>query len=240
MATNAVPVLFPTAGTGYRMQNGRHADVEELVLLPSQAFPSGVTVGPVYEVGARRNARLTLACSAKSGTSPTLDVTVQTSIDGLNGWRTVSTFVQKTDALAESATTPAGMVMGAVSSAGTTPPTITLSGTQLQYVDLKIECTTLGARGVAVIRYSIDGGVTWVSSVLTAATISVVDPNGTDTGVVINYANAVAAVDNVWTAKTVGWERKTFTGLDRFVRAVALVGGSNTPIMTAACAGSLA
>lgn len=236
MATNAVPVFFPTAGTGYRMQNGRHANVESLVLLPSQALAAGVTVGPVFEVGDKSAARLTLACSAKTS-SPTLDCTVQTSPDGLNGWRSVSTFVQKTDALAESATTPAGMVMGAVSSSGTTPPTITLSGTQLQYVDLKIECTTLGARGVAVIRYSIDGGVTWVSGVFSAATISVVDPNGTDTGLVINYANAAAAVDNVWTAKTVGWERKTFTGLDRFARVVSLVGGTGT--MTASIAGEL-
>ena len=79
----------------------------------------------------------------------------------------------------------------------------------------------------------------WVSGVATAATIAVIDPNGTDTGVVINYANAVAAVDNVWTATTVGYERKMFTGLDRFVRISALIGGTGGPTMDAVISGEL-
>jgi hypothetical protein len=106
-------------------------------------------------------------------------------------------------------------------------------------VNLRIECTTLGTRGTAVIRYSVDGGKSWVSGVTTAATISVVDPNGTNTGLVINYANAAAAVDNVWTATTVGYERKMFTGLDRFVRISALIGGSAGPTMDAVISGEL-
>lgn len=238
--TVAVQTIPTKPGTGYQRQDGRYADSESLVMLPQQTLGSGVTVGPVFEVGAKGVARLQLEVSAKSGTSPTLDATLQTSPDGVNGWSTVGTFTQRTDAAASPvAGAPAGLVMGAVSSTGTTPPTITLSGTQLQPVDLKIECTTLGARGVAVIRYSVDGGKTWVSNVTTAATISVVDPNGTDTGLVINYANATAAVDNVWTAKTVGYERKVFAGLDRFARVVALIGGSNTPTMDAKVSGEV-
>lgn len=226
--TVAVPVFYTQPGTGYQRGNGRYADTESIVPLPLQALAEGVTVGPVFELGAKRMLDLLLEVTAKAGTSPTLDATVQHSHDGLNGWSTVGSFVQKTDV---------GLAMGAVSSTGTTPPTITLSGTQLQPVDLKIECTTLGARGVAVLRYSVDGGVTWVSGVATAATISVIDPNGTDTGLVINYANAAAAVDNVWTAKTVGYERKRLGPCGRFVRVVGLVGGSAGPTVTAKITG---
>jgi len=237
---NAVPITYPVAGTGYRRGDNRHCNVESMLALPQQTLASGVTVGPVFEVGDKGLARLQVEVSAKSGTSPTLDLTVQTSPDGYNGWSTVGTFTQRTDAAAApSSSAPAGLVMGSVTATGTTPPTITLTGTQLQPVDLRIECTTLGARGVAVIRYSVDGGKTWVSNVTTAATISVIDPNDTDTGLVINYANATAAVDNVWTAKTVGYERKVFAGLDRFVRVVALIGGSATPTMDAKVIGEI-
>lgn len=240
MATNAVPVFFPTAGTGYRMQNARHANVEQVTLLPAQTLAEGVTIGPVFEVGDKGIARLQVEVSAKAGSNPTLDATLQTSPNGLDGWQTVAAFAQRTSsAAAPSAGAPAGLIMGAVTPAGTTPPTITLTGTQLVPVNLRIECTTLGARGTAVIRYSIDGGKSWVSSVATAATIAVIDPNGTDTGVVINYANAVAAVDNVWTATTVGYERKMFTGLDRFVRISALIGGTGGPTMDAVISGEL-
>lgn len=131
-------------------------------------------------------------------------------------------------------TSSSGYQMGAVTAAGTTPPTVTLTGVANRSVDLRIECTTLGARGTAVLRYSIDGGKTWKSSVTTAATISVLDPANADadTGLVINYANAAAAVDNVWTAKMSGFERKVLTGLDRFVRVTANVGGTSTPTAT--------
>ena len=136
-------------------------------------------------------------------------------------------------------TSSSGYAMGAVTSAGTTPPAITLSGVANREIDLRVECTTLGARGVAVVRTSIDGGKTWKSGITTAATISLVDPANSDaaTGITLNYANASAAVDNVWTAKMAGFERKVLTGLDRFVRLTATVGGTNTPIVTTNIAG---
>jgi hypothetical protein len=234
MTVAIVPVV--SKRTGYTRSNGQFVDSEFVSLLGLQALPTGVTVGPVYDVGHAALARLQCKVVAKSGTSPTLDVTIQTSPNGVDDWQTVTTFAQKTDAAAEP---NGGLIMGAVTSAGTTPPVITLTGTQVVPVNLRIECTTLGARGTSVIRYSVDGGVTWVSSVTTAATVAVIDPNGTDTGVVINIATSNAAVDNVWTASTVGFERKRFSGLGRFIRAVALVGGSSTPIMTAEVVGDL-
>lgn len=316
--------------SGYTRQDGRHANVAAIAPVPPAALAEGVTVGDWCEAGDARVARLTLTCTAKSGSNPTLDVTVQTSdvCSGANV-RTVGTFAQKTNAAALAMTavtaagtspptttltgTPAfpvnlrveclvagargtwtgrysldggtnytaftsaatvamvdglgrasgvtlnfantaaaidnvwtaghvtpGLVMSAVTSAGTTPPAITISGTQLLPVPaLRVECTTLGARATAVIRYSCDGGVTWVSDVATAATIAVIDPAGNDTGLVLNYANAAAAVDNVWTAVQAGYERKSFAGLDKFFRCVMLVGGSGTPTVTAGVSGEL-
>lgn len=216
-------------GTGYYTKGNRFADVDAILALPSQAFPAGVTVGDVFEMGHRSALRLTEEVSAKSGTSPTLDVTVEDSHDGVNGWRTVGTFAQKTDA---------GLAMSVPASNGTTPPVLTLTGTALVPVNLRVECTTLGARGTWVLRYSVDGGVTWAESgVTSAATVPLKDNAGVATGLTLAIATGAAAVDNYWTSAPLGYERKTFYGLDRFVRFVALVGGSDTPVVTASVNG---
>ena len=228
---------IPRIGDGYQRSDGVFVHAPSLILLPSAAYALGQTIGETFEVGDRRTVALTLETTAKSGTNPTLDVTLQTSFDGIN-WRSVpavepaatpvSSFKQQTDV---------GFAMSAVTAAGTTPPTITLTGTPVKPINLRVKCTTLGARATAVISYSIDGGGTWVDNVLTAATIVVLDNAGVSTGVTLNYANATAAVDNVWTAYSAGYERRVFAGLSRFCRAVARVGGTSTPIMTASCAG---
>lgn len=213
-----------TAGTGYQMQDGRFANTEQVIMLPSQAFPAGNTIGAAIEAGGKTLVRLTLAATAKSGTNPTLDVTVQTARSPAGPWRSVGTFAQQSDVL---------LAMTAVTAAGTTPPTITLTGTPTAYVNLRVECTTLGARGTAVIRYSLDGGTTWTEGVTTAATISI------GAGLTLNYANATAAVDNVWTARSAGYEEKAFH-CDRFIRGVCYVGGSSNPTVTASLVGELA
>lgn len=229
--TVAVPITQLVPGKGYQTQAAIFVEAPPLVLLPQQTFAAGVTVGPVHELGRHRELSLLLKTTAKSGTNPTLDVTIQHSHDGVNDWQTVGTFAQKTDV---------GLVMGAVSPNGTTPPTITLTSTaQAQPANLRVECTNIGggaARGAWIGRYSIDGGVTWVTFT-SAATVAVVDPNGTDTGIVINIAAGNAAVDNYWTASTAGYERKRFAPCGRFVRAVAKVGGSSTPTLDASLAG---
>lgn len=228
----SVEISSTKAGTGYPKRDGRYADTEAIILLGSQAFGAGQTIGPVFEVGSRGVARLALEVTAKSGTSPTLDVAVETSPDGLTAWRKVGTaFDQKTDV---------GLAMGAVSESGTTPPDITLTGTPNRYIDLKVVCTKLGNRGTSEIKYSLDGGETYSDAVVTAATVEMVDPvTGDSTGVTLNMEDAAAALNNVWTAKTAGYERKTLAGLDRFVRAVANVGGSDTPTVTASVSGEL-
>lgn len=216
------------AGTGEsRVSDSRWTGSESLTLLPSTAFGDGITKGSTFDANGKSNIALTLAVSAKSGTNPTLDVAVQTSPDG-DVWRTLGTFTQRTDV---------GYAMSAVSETGTTPPDITLSGTPVRPINLKVICTKLGNRGTSEIKYSLDGGVTYSAAIVTAATIEMLDEYGVSTGVTLNLEDAASAVNNVWTASTVGWERKCFGGLDRYVRAVATVGGSNTPIMTASLSG---
>ena len=224
---------MPNVKTGvqpYLKQNNQLTMSDPVILVaPGTVAASGITVvTPVLETD-MSVARLQLNVSAKSGTTPTLDVTIQTSVDKAS-WRSVGTFDQKSDV---------GLAMGAVTSAGTTPPAITLTGTPDRYVDLKVIVGTAGARGVGTIKYSLDGGVTYSAAITTAATINVIALDGKDTGLVLNYANATSAADNVWTAKTAGREPKVFAGLNRFVRAVANVGGSASPSFTFGVTGEL-
>lgn len=94
-------------------------------------------------------------------------------------------------------------VMTAVSSTGTTPPVITLTGTPTMPIDLQVKCTTLGALATWLLKYSIDGGLTYSDIVASAATVEMFDPaTGLTTGVTLNIAAGTAAVNNVWTAQS--------------------------------------
>lgn len=314
---------------GYKMQNGRWAETRDAVVEASTVFAAGQTVGAACELGDAACARLALDVQAISGTNPTLDLDVLTSMDGVKGWRYVASFTQATSTAramptptAAGATPPtltitgkptrdvslkvvctkagargtsevkisidggvtygasvvtaasamavtdpydgsatgltlgfadaasaldnvytsvSGYQMKVPTEAGTTPPDFTFTGLANRTVNFRAECTTLGARGVAVIRYSIDGGKTWKSNVTTAATIAIVDPADSDaaTGLTLNIENAAAATDNVWTAQMSGFERKVVSGLDRFVRVTANVGGTDTPTATVRLAGEV-
>jgi hypothetical protein len=100
-----------------------------------------------------------------------------------------------------------GSTMSAITAAGTTPPTVTVSGTPTGPWNLKIICTKLGARGTSEIKFSTDGGQNYSAAIVTAASIPLIDTsvdaitgnNGT-TGLTIAMADTAAAVDNVWTA----------------------------------------
>lgn len=100
--------------------------------------------------------------------------------------------------------------MGTVTPGGTSPPDITLTGTPNRKVQLRIETTTVGARGTWKKRYSSDGGVTWISNVTSAATIEVMDTRLFDasgilesTGVTINIATGVASLNNRWSSDSI-------------------------------------
>lgn len=80
------------------------------------------------------------------------------------------------------------------------PPVITLTGTPLGVYGIVVQCTTAGARGTWLLRWSKDGGSTWeASGVPSAATVAL-----TGTGLTANIATGVALTDNVWQASTVG------------------------------------
>lgn len=86
--------------------------------------------------------------------------------------------------------------MTGVTSAGTTPPVVGITGTPNGYHNLRVEITTGGARGTAVFKWSIDGGATYTTGVTTAATVVL-----TGTGLTLTFATGTDyATDNVYTA----------------------------------------
>ena len=70
---------------GYRMQNGRWANtIQWTPLAPgSEVSTSGASYSPAFEAGDRGTVRLTQTTSLTGGTSPTLDIKVQTSHDNV-------------------------------------------------------------------------------------------------------------------------------------------------------------
>lgn len=87
----------------------------------------------------------------------------------------------------------------AVTAVGTAPPAVTLTGTPSRFIDLVVEITTGGARGVAVFRYSLDGGDTWAEQGITTLATYLMP----GTGVTLNFATGTDYTnDNVYTAST--------------------------------------
>lgn len=95
--------------------------------------------------------------------------------------------------------------MGAVTEDGTTPPDVTLSGTPLGAWDLRIKIPVGGTRGTATFQFSTDGGNTWSASILTAASVELIDTasdslvgmNGR-TGITAAFAAGTYATDNTY------------------------------------------
>lgn len=86
---------MPQIPNGYLTSDGQHVDSRDVVLHPSATRTATGNGTVVEETGRRRTASLSLTVSARSGTSPTLDLTVQTSRDG-STWYTAGTFAQAT------------------------------------------------------------------------------------------------------------------------------------------------
>lgn len=79
----------------YQKSDGTYVYTQALPGLGSAARTTSAA-GPAIEVGDKVEIRdLKLNVTAASGTTPTLDVTVQTSPDATN-WTSVGTFTQKT------------------------------------------------------------------------------------------------------------------------------------------------
>lgn len=74
---------------------------------------------------------------------------------------------------------------------GTTPPAVFLTGAPVDFYNFLIEITTLGSRGVAVFRWSSNGGTTYTSNVTTAATCVL-----GSTGITANFPVGTYATNN--------------------------------------------
>jgi len=100
-----------------------------------------------------------------------------------------------------------GTTMGSVTSTGTTPPVLTVSGTPTGVFSLRVQAVLGGAIGTWKLQFSTDGGNTWSATLPSAASVpltdtqvdSVVGTNG-NTGLTLGIAAGTANTDNVWTS----------------------------------------
>ena len=103
-----------------------------------------------------------------------------------------------------------GSSMGSVTSSGTSPPTVTLSGTPLGAFQLQIDIQVGGTLGTATFKFSTDGGNTWSATIATGASVALTD-TATDSLVGVNGATGITAAfaagtynaDNLYTANAV-------------------------------------
>lgn len=100
--------------------------------------------------------------------------------------------------------------MGTVTSSGTSPPVLTITGTPLGAYKLVIDCVVGGAHQTATYRFSTDGGNTWSATLTTPAAAtptalidtavdSLVGMNG-KTGLSVAFAAGTFNADNLWTS----------------------------------------
>ena len=127
--------MIPTVlkSPSVRMGNGEFAAFYDAPLFPSAAM-TATTTGEVMEMGDLTTLRMTLDVTAASGTTPTLDVVIQTSPDGTTGWQTLGTFGQKTAVSSERNVFPGAdrYVRAVATISGTTPSfTFSLTGDAL-------------------------------------------------------------------------------------------------------------
>ncbi len=111
---------------GYQQTNGQQSGSDDVLLQPATTI-TATTNGDAIDVRHGVLA-LTLNVTAASGTSPTLDVAVQTRRDASDAWRAVAAFAQKT-AISSERKCFAGLDRQArvVNTVGGTTPSFTFS-----------------------------------------------------------------------------------------------------------------
>jgi len=100
-----------------------------------------------------------------------------------------------------------GSTMGAVTSSGTTPPVMTITGTPLGPWRLHVDCT-LSHASDSTIRFSTDGGNTWSEEIAVAddsVPVALIDTNADSlvgvngkTGLSVAFASGTFNADNLW------------------------------------------
>lgn len=97
-------------------------------LVPSAARTASGDSGPLTGWGVPASARVQLEVTAAAGTSPTLNVVIEDTLDGTN-WNVVGTFAQKTAAGREviNLSTPFADTLRARWTVGGTTPSFTFS-----------------------------------------------------------------------------------------------------------------
>jgi hypothetical protein len=103
-----------------------------------------------------------------------------------------------------------GSTMGAVTSSGTSPPVMTITGTPKGAYKLQVDCTLGGAHQTAQYRFSVDGGNIWSDTITTlaAAAVQPLNDPATDsrigvkgvTGLSVAFAAGTFNADNLWTS----------------------------------------
>lgn len=87
--------------------------------------------------------------------------------------------------------------MASVTATGTSPPTVTLSGTPASTVQkILIEITTGGARGTAIFKWSSNDGTSYTTGVFTGASVSL-----GSTGITAAFATGTYSTDNVYSSR---------------------------------------
>lgn len=102
--------------------------------------------------------------------------------------------------------------LGALTTAGTSPPAATFTGVPAATVRrMMVEITTGGDRGTALFKWSSDGGLSYTTGVTTAATVAL-----GATGITVNFPVGTYATDNVYSAYPgVGtWADQSINGND--------------------------
>lgn len=119
-------------------------------------------------------------------------------------------------------------VLTAVTAAGTSPPTVTLSGNSVDDIVGRVEILTAGTRGTATFRYCLDYDTTtglgnWSNPIVTAATYGM-----DNSGVTLNFATGSYVADNVYSFSGVApthSDAQITAGMDALIAAGSDIGG---------------
>lgn len=165
----------------------------------ASAAPHLQIVMTITTSGALSTAAATFSVGGGAASSP---VTLTGTPYRVPGTYTVLTFNSGSYVLGEIYT----VFTDATISQGATGPTISQASSPIDDYDVLVSVTLSGARGTAQFTYSLDGGGSTSSEIVTAATYVI-----PSTGIVLAFSNSTYLLDDTWSFKTAG---PTFNSTD--------------------------